>query len=320
MWVLPYVSAFSGLASLLLFVLAAISPAVKDDSRLAATMRQVGPVGEIPGPPGEEPWETLDRASSISRLTRNLPWLEALQIQLLRAGWVLRPSEYIAFSSLAALILAGVLMLLTNWVWIVFPGLLVGYAGSWLLLKSRQASRNRALSAQLPDTLDMLCSSLRAGFSVAQGMNRIQAQTGPPIAEEFRRSLEEIRFGRSLSAALETMVVRTANYDLALVVSAIQTQLEIGGNMAEVLEKIATMIRERVKLKGEVSIAAAEGRLSAAILVAMPFVMGLAIRAMNPSYLEPLTGSAEGRILLIVAAVLMIVGAWILSKLTAIEV
>ncbi|MEN6304782.1 MAG: type II secretion system F family protein, partial [Armatimonadia bacterium] len=164
------------------------------------------------------------------------------------------------------------------------------------------------------------CSSLRAGFSVGQAMNRVQGQMPPPIATEFRNALEEMRLGRSLADALETMVARTSNYDLALVVSAVQTQLEIGGNIAEVLSNIASMIRERVKLKGEIAVASAEGRLSATVLLAMPVGMALVIRIMNGSYLDPLVSTAEGRLMLATGAALMVLGALILNKLTAIEV
>ena len=155
---------------------------------------------------------------------------------------------------------------------------------------------------------------------MGQAMNRVQGQSSPPISDEFRQALEEIRLGRSLPAALETIIVRTANYDHALVVSAIQTQLEIGGNIAEVLTNIALMIRERVKLKGEISVASAEGRLSAVVLLALPVGMGLLIRVMNGTYLDPLFTTNEGKLLLGMAAVLMIVGGLILNKLVAIEV
>lgn len=319
MWVLPMISGIFAAASLTMFIWAVLLAEPKSEVRLAAAMEEVSAVPYM-APPGEEPWETADRAAGIARMIKGLPWVDHLQIQLLRAGWMIKPSEFIAFTALGALAVALLLMLATHSNWMAIPGLLIAYCVVWLVLKSRQISRNRALSTQLPDVLDMLCSSLRAGFSVGQAMKRIQGQTTPPIAEEFRHALEEVRLGRSLSAALETMVVRTGNYDLTLVVSAIQTQLEIGGNLAEVLSNIASMIRERVKLKGEIAVASAEGRLSAVVLLAMPIGMGLIIRVMNGTYLDPLFNTAEGKLLLIFGAALMVAGAAILNRLTAIDV
>ncbi|MEN6403973.1 MAG: type II secretion system F family protein [Armatimonadia bacterium] len=319
LWLLPVLSGVFGAASLIMFIWAILIADSESGMRLAAAMQEVKP-SAIAQPPGSEPWETADRASGISRMIAHLPWVDRLQVQLLRAGWLVKPSEFIAFSTLGALLLASLFMLVTGSSWMGLPGLLIAFCIVWLALKSRQASRNRALSAQLPDVLDMLCSSLRAGFSVGQAMNRVQGQMPPPIATEFRNALEEMRLGRSLADALETMVARTSNYDLALVVSAVQTQLEIGGNIAEVLSNIASMIRERVKLKGEIAVASAEGRLSATVLLAMPVGMALVIRIMNGSYLDPLVSTAEGRLMLATGAALMVLGALILNKLTAIEV
>lgn len=319
MWILPWLSGVLGTASLTLFVWAIWLLEPPRQSRLATALDGVGTPDDS-GPPGEEPWETVDRAASITRMIARLPWVDKLQIQLLRAGWMLKPSEFIAFSALGALALSSLLMLATHSNWMAIPGFAVACTLVWIVLRSRQISRNRALSAQLPDTLDMICSALRAGFSFGQAMNRVRGQTTPPLSDEFRHALEEIRLGRSLSAALETMVVRTANYDLALVVSAIQTQLEIGGNVAEVLSNIASMIRERVKLKGEIAVASAEGRLSAIVLLAMPVGMGLLIRVLHPTYLNPLFGTPEGKLLLIIGGALMLVGGLILNRLTAIDV
>lgn len=320
MWILPYVSATLGLISVGMFIRAIFLPDTTATARLSAALQENAPAGAVPHSPPPLLSEGADLTEGVSRLTRQLALLDRLQIQLLRAGWVVRPSEFLIFASLGAVAAAALLMFVSRSWWMGIPGLLVGYGSAWVMLQSRQTARNRTLSAQLPDALDMLCSSLRAGFSVGQAMHRVQTQCTPPISEEFGRAIEEIRFGRSLSVALETMVIRTANYDLALVVSAIQTQLETGGNMAEVLAKIATMIRERVRLKGEVAIASAEGRLSAAILLAMPFVMGFAIRFMNPSYLNPLVTTPEGKVMLVIGISLMLLGAWVLNKLTSIEV
>jgi len=316
MWVLPFISAlFAAIALAMLVWVWLTSPSV-DASRLEAAMRDVSPAEAPPAAPSASP---SDHLGGVSRLIGKRPWVDRLQLELLRADWVMRPSEFIVFDLLVAVAVAVAATLLLHSIVATLLGLVLGHMAIWLVLKSRQASRNRTLSAMLPDMLDTLCSSLRAGFWVGQAMTLIQGQSGPPISQEFQRSLEEIRLGQSLSAALESMVLRTGNYDLALVVSAIQTQLEIGGNMAEVLERISAMIRERVQLKTEIAIAASEGRISSIVLLALPIVMATLIHIVNPHYLEPLTTTMFGRVILGGAIGLMILGGAILNRLTAIE-
>lgn len=287
--------------------------------RFEATMQQVAPT-EAPRLAMATEWDVADRATTVSKFIERMPWTERLQLQLLRAGWVMRPSEFLAYTAIGSAALAGVLMLLLKSILALPIGLLAGCAVTYVHLKSTQAKRNHAISNQLPDVLDMLATAVRAGFSFSQGMSRVQAQTMPPISQEFGRTLEEVQLGRSLSDALETMVARTDNYDLALVVSAVQTQLETGGNMAEVLAKISSMIRERVRLQGEINVASSEGRFSAVILIALPIGLTLLLRVMSPAYLQPLVTTGEGKLMIVAAVTLLISGALILRRLVAIRV
>lgn len=268
----------------------------------------------------DDDWEAMDRAPAISRLISEKPLGEQLQLQLLRAGWILRPSELLLYSTIGAVLLGGLLTLSLDSFWMIPLGIAFGYILTYALLRNAQIKRNQTISAQLPDVLDMLISSARAGYSFSQGMSRVQAQKMPPITAEFGRCLEEVQLGRSLSSALEMMVARTANYDLALMVCAVQTQLETGGNMAEVLGKIASMIRERVRLQGEINVGSAEGRFAAVILIALPIALLLLLRIMSPDYLEPLFTTTIGQLILGAAALLMIVGAIILKRLTTIRI
>lgn len=319
MWILPIVSTILGLTSIAMFIWALYARTVRQEARLDATMREEQSLAGTGAPARGSEWAEPTGDTGLPASVRDLPWVDHLQLELLRADWVVRPSEYIAFTALVGLGLAAALTVLLHSPAGALVGIVVGFGGSWGLLKSRQVNRNRVLSAQMPDMLDMLCSSLRAGFSVGQAMHRVHAQTGPPMADEFGRALEEIRFGHSLADALEGMVSRTNNYDLALVVSAIQIQLDVGGNMAEVLDKIGNMIRERVRLKGEITVAASEGRLSSVVLLALPPAMGILIRVLNPHYLDPLLTTPTGKLMLAGGVVLMLVGAWILNRMTAID-
>ena len=166
------------------------------------------------------------------------------------------------------------------------------------------ARRQAALTSQLPDALDMLGSALRSGYALTRGFQVVSSQMHPPISEEFERVLQDVQVGISVSEALDGLLLRTDSYDLELVVAAMQTQLTMGGNLSEVLDKIAHMIRERVRLQGEINAATSEGRMSAGILIAMPIVMCIAISAVNPHYLDPLFSERLGIMMLMGAGML----------------
>ncbi len=266
-------------------------------------------------------WPSLrDRAPIITSLLQQTAIEDALQLQILRAGWLLRPSELIAMITGAGM-LGALIGLGTSQHWpVAVLGAGLGAAIPWVMLKTRQSSRAKALNAQLPEAMDMLASALRSGFSFSRGLQLIASQMHPPVSEEFFQVVEEVQFGASLSEALDNIINRTQDYDLELVVSAVQTQLEIGGNLAEILDNIGGMIRERVKLSGEIAAATTEGRLSAGVLLALPFGMAFLLSISNPGYMEPLFITHLGNILLLIGAGLMGLGAIIIKKLVTIDI
>ena len=263
---------------------------------------------------------TADRAPLITLLLRRTSIWDALQLEILRAGWLLRPSELVAIIAGAGLIGAALGLGATQqWTMILF-GLAIGSAIPWIALKLRQSARAKALSAQIPDAMDMLASALRSGFAFMRGLQLIASQMHPPISEEVRRVVEEVQFGTSMTDALDNLIRRTQDYDLELVVAAVQTQLEIGGNLAEILDNIGDMIRERVKLAGEIAAATTEGRMSAGILLALPFGVAFMMNVVNPGYMDPLFAPGLGHILLAIAFGLMLLGSLVIKKLITIDI
>jgi len=183
-----------------------------------------------------------------------------------------------------------------------------------------QQKRLKAISGQLPDALDILAGSLRSGFALLRAMQVVRTQMPPPVSEEFGRVVDEVQYGNTIDVALDNLVARTGSYDLELIVSAVQTQLKVGGNLAEVFDSIAGMIRERVQLLGELQAATAEGRMSATILLGMPFAMAGIIMLISPGYLNPLLSDVRGYLLIGVGAALMGIGALVIQKLVNIDV
>jgi len=271
-------------------------------------------------PSGHLSIRSADLAPVISSILRRTAMWERLQLEILRAGWLLRPSELVSMIVGAGLVGALAVMVVShNW----FSGIMamvIAAAIPWVALKMFQSRRAKALSAQIPDALDMLTSALRSGFAFLRGLQLIQTQMHPPIAQEIGRVVEEVQFGTALADALDNLVMRTNDYDMELIVAAVQTQLEVGGNLAEVLDNIAGMVRERVKLSGELAAATGEGRLSAGILLGMPFAIGIMVSILNPGYMKPLFTTPLGLMLIAAGMFLMLTGAIIINRLIQIDI
>ncbi len=261
-----------------------------------------------------------DPLPGLSRALETTAFWDNVQLELLRAGLMLRPSEAVIACMISALV-----GLVLGWVLTgqLIHGILLGglgLAAPYMYMKQRAAKRVANLTSQLPDALDMLSAALRSGYALSRGFQVVASQMHPPISEEFERVLHEVQVGIAMSEALDGLQMRCGSYDLELVVAAIQTQLTMGGNLSEVLDKIAGMIRERVRLQGEINAATSEGRMSASILVAMPIVMAVLISIINPGYLDPLFKERIGLMMLLGAALLMISGIVIIRKMLDIDI
>ena len=148
--------------------------------------------------------------------------------------------------------------------------------------------RMRAFDGQLGDTLNLWVNALRSGYSVLQAMETIATELPPPVSKEFERVVQEVRLGLGLEQALANMYRRVPSEDLDMVITAVNIQREVGGNLAEVLDTISFTIRERVRIKGEIKTLTAQGRISGWIISLLPIGLGLVLYAMNPEYVSEL--------------------------------
>lgn len=263
--------------------------------------------------------KVLDPAPMLTGILQRSDLGRKLQTELLRGGLLLRPSEFLIISGICAFTGGIIGIQLGHSIFFGIMLCAVGAAGPYMQMKAKQGQRQRRISNQLPDALDLLSSSLRSGHSFLRGLQVVVTQMQPPITEEFERTIDEVRLGQSLEVALGHIVDRTGNYDLELVISAVQTQLSIGGNLAEIMDNISGMIRERVRLAGEIAAATAEGRMSALILGGLPFGMAFMISVVSPGYLNPLFHNPIGLILLGVAGGMMLLGIVIIKSMLNID-
>jgi tight adherence protein B len=202
-------------------------------------------------------------------------------------------------------------------------GILIGLAAasipSWWVMHRRQ-KRFNDFESGLPEALDLMVSALRAGHSLVAALRLVAYESPDPIGVEFRVCFEEQNYGLELRTAMENLVNRMPLQDLRIVSTAILIQKESGGNLAEVLEKGANLIRERFKLKRDVRTRTAQGRLTGWILSALPLVMGILLYMINPDMMSLLWTRAIGVKLLYGAAGMTIIGGLIIRKIVNMEV
>ena len=199
-------------------------------------------------------------------------------------------------------------------------GAVIGLAIPWLALERKRHQRLAAFRDQLIDVLVLIVGSLRSGHGLTNALDLVSKEMDPPAADEFARVLREVGFGLSLNQALENLVGRVESEDLDLVVTAININQEVGGNLTLVLEKIAATIRERIRLQGEVRVLTTQQRLTSYLLVGLPFFLGTILALMNPSWMMRLFKPGWIRIVPITAVFLEVVGFLITRRLIRIDV
>jgi tight adherence protein B len=200
---------------------------------------------------------------------------------------------------------------------IAFGALLLFFA---FLIRYAGTRERKKFERQLPDTLTLLSTSLRAGYSLLQAIEAVSSEAPDPTAREFSRAVVEARLGRSVPDALQGIVTRTQSKDFQWATMAIEIQREVGGNLAEVLQTVADTMLARNRLKGEIRALTAEGRISAIVLGSLPFALGAFLWFSNRDYLQPLLDASMGRIALVAGGILMAGGIYWLRKIVDIEV
>jgi tight adherence protein B len=189
---------------------------------------------------------------------------------------------------------------------------------AWLLWRRKR--RLKKFSAQLSDALELISRALRAGHSLAAGFDLVQSEMMPPISTEFGRVFEEQNLGIPMEEALESLTDRVPNLDLKFFSTAIILQRTTGGDLAEILDKISHLIRERFKIYGQVQALTGEGRLSGIVLLALPPVLFLAVYRLNPNYIMLLFNDPLGTKMLAGGVILQVLGALVIRKIINIKV
>jgi len=252
---------------------------------------------------------------------------KALRLQLHQAGLRLKPGEFVGLTITSIVGMACIGIFMTHQ---LFMGLALGAIGAgvpYSFLKFRQGARTQRFNDQLPDSLTLIASSLRTGYSFLHACEMVISEMPAPIAEEFAWVQGEVRLGVPMEQSLVRMVARLNSYDFDLVVTAVSIQLQVGGNLAEILDTISNTIRERVRIKREIAALTAEGKLSGIIVFLMPIFMALFLNLKSPGYFNPMIndpwangGLMSGQGMLIFSPLMMIIGGLIIRKMVDIDV
>ena len=271
--------------------------------------------------------------AGLSRVIERQDVSTRLSTDLARADLKMRPAEFLIFWAITPIGFVFAAFILG----IVLPGFrnpaalaVIFLLGLWaprMYLKRRQAKRLRLFNEQLPGTITLLANSLRAGSSFLQGIELVTREARPPISEEFERVVREMQLGLALQPALNNLVRRVASEDLELMVTAIQIQSTVGGNLATVLDAIAHTIRERMRIHGEIHTLTSMARYSGYVITLLPIGLAGVLFVISPDYIvvmfekpPELAGLPMGVVFFIVGLISMGIGFLFIRRIVDIKV
>ncbi len=242
-----------------------------------------------------------------------------IAIDLARANLKLTVAEFILFR-ITTTLFGGLIGFLLGDIPLVIIGAVGGYFFPGIYVKIRQGKRLRAFNDQLVDTITLMANSLRAGYSLLQAMETVSRELSPPISEEFGRVVREISLGLSNEQAMNNLLRRVNSDDLDLMITAINVQHEVGGNLSEILDTIAHTIRERVRIHGEIRVLTAQGMLTGYVITGLPIALGFILYLINRTYVISMFEHPCGWAMLAFSAVTMTAGFFAVQKIVRIEV
>src|SRR5579871_3924260 len=264
--------------------------------------------------------EMLSSVPAVHRLMMHWSWSVRLQERISQAGLTMKAGKLILISACLFLGTAVIVGLFTPMLLVgLLVGICVGLIPYGVVMYLRQ-KRLRAFEERFPEALDLLGRAVRAGHAFTTGLEMIAKESPEPIASEFRTTFEEQNFGLPLRDALLNMTERIPSIDVRFFVTALLIQKETGGNLAEILDGLARVIRDRFRIYREVKVRTAQGRLTAGILIALPIFMMIVLSALNPSYMRVLFDDPKGPVILTVAAAMQVIGSLVIWKIIHIDV
>ncbi|AQS35944.1 Flp pilus assembly protein TadB [Shewanella psychrophila] len=262
----------------------------------------------------------LKNVTSIGRTLEKIEFIENLSYRLELADYKIMGHHFLLLTLISAIIVA-----LVSWIFIHEPILSFFLFGLTVMMFNFKLNRDTnkrmdAIEASFPDALDVIRRALQAGYSFSDAIKLATEELDGPIAKEFKLMFANINYTKDTKRALLGFIERVPSISSMAFASAVMVQKETGGNLAENIGNLSRVIRERFTFRRRVRTLSAEGRLSAWILILLPFVLFAVIYLQTPSYVGELTGTEQGQKLLMWGAIGMTIGGWWISKLIKIDV
>jgi tight adherence protein B len=254
---------------------------------------------------------------ALDRLLDSLSVSEALEYELRRAGASWTVGEFVLGSAIAASFL---LLIGEQWgLFAAWIGALLGAVAPFAVLRNMQKSRARKFEDQLPDAIDMIVNAMRAGFSFQAALKFVGDEIAAPLGDEFTRVYDEQRLGSDIRSALLGLQERVGTLDAKMLVTSLLIQRETGGNLSEVLGGLATLVRDRGALRGQIDTLTAEPKFTGRVLAMLPVIGFFALFYLNRSMMEPMLTTSTGRLILAYAVGSIAFGYFVLMKIADIE-
>jgi tight adherence protein B len=272
------------------------------DTRALVKVSEAGPLPAL-----ERMISGTERGSALSR------WIE-------QSGMKVSISGVLIIAVIAGVLCALVVTMLTRSPVGLPIGFAIGCALPFMFLKFKRTRRLRAFEEMFPEALDLIARALKAGHAFATGLKMAADELDEPVGPEFRKTFDEQNFGLPLKDALENLTYRIPILDVRFFATAVLIQRETGGNLSEILENLAHVVRERFKILRQVRVYTAHGRLTGYVLLALPAVLGIALSFINPDHMNMLFREKMGQILLMVAMVMQTIGYIWIKQVVKIEV
>jgi tight adherence protein B len=264
--------------------------------------------------------ELLSDVPALNKLLVRWEWANRLRDYIEQADVRIKPGRILLLSFVIAV---GTYLIVAAVAPFILIAIAAGLAAGFIPISAVAFKRNRRFhefEKHFPEALDLLARAVRAGHAVTTGMEMVGKEMSEPVGGEFRTTFEEQNFGLPLRDALLNLTERVPLLDVRFFVTAMLIQKETGGNLAEILDNLSRVIRERFRIKGEVRIRTAQGRMTAGILIALPPLMMFLLNTLNPEYMKPLFTDVLGHWMLLIAGMMQLVGSVLLWKIVHIEV
>ena len=255
-------------------------------------------------------------ANGLGRLQQG----KRIELMMQQADWPIRGTEFEAILLLWGGLVGLITFLVTLKGAMFFAGALAGILMGLALLGLRIRRRRKKFTNQLGDMLTMVANALRAGFSFMQAFELISREMDAPMGREVQLVVNEVNLGNTLESALDNMQRRVASPDFELVVTAVLIQRQVGGDLASILDTISETIAERVRMRREVMTLTAQGRASALVVSCIPIGLAAAVSILNPNYLKPLIETELGRMFIVAAVILQLIGFIVIHRIVDIEI